>query len=255
MQTGTAEDSSCQPVISNSMDKNRIIICLLILPISLLGLFPAGYAETLDSSFREWSENYALGLLNESPWANNETYIRQLRGVGSGIQGEKEIYNTYFVRFLSASPVRKAFARIRELHFKNDGLSDTEQAAFREENDRTVNLDLKDWIVVSVAFRSNVPREESRVDQFLMAQTTETLKTRAYLSTDRFPRIEIAEYIAPMESIVGAKFIFPRTKDGVDIVTTEDEKIVFEFDAPGSDPLLRTTFNIKDMVHEGELVL
>ena len=212
-------------------------------------------AESIDSPFQDWSEKYSLNILNESPWANNETYIRQLRGVGSGIQGEKEIYNTYFVRFLSAKPIRKAFARVRELHIDYAKMGESEKSTFQKENQKAVDMDLKDWIVVSVAFRSNVPREESRVDQFLMGQTTETLKTRAYLSTAKFPRIEIADYIPPTEKIVGAKFIFPRTKDGMDIVTAGDEKIVFEFDAPGSDPLLRTTFEIEKMMLEGELIL
>ena len=212
-------------------------------------------AESIDSPFQDWSEKYSLNILNESPWANNETYIRQLRGVGSGIQGEKEIYNTYFVRFLSAKPIRKAFARVRELHIDYAKMGESEKSTFQKENQKAVDMDLKDWIVVSVAFRSNVPREESRVDQFLMGQTTETLKTRAYLSTAKFPRIEIADYIPPTEKIVGAKFIFPRTKDGMDIVTAGDEKIVFEFDAPGSDPLLRTTFEIEEMMLEGELIL
>ncbi len=228
---------------------------IFLLPACLAPLSSSVQAESIDSPFQDWSEKYSLNILNESPWANNETYIRQLRGVGSGIQGEKEIYNTYFVRFLSAKPIRKAFARVRELHIDYAKMGESEKSTFQKENQKAVDMDLKDWIVVSVAFRSNVPREESRVDQFLMGQTTETLKTRAYLSTAKFPRIEIADYIPPTEKIVGAKFIFPRTKDGMDIVTAGDEKIVFEFDAPGSDPLLRTTFEIEKMMLEGELIL
>ena len=175
--------------------------------------------------------------------------------MGSGIQGEKEIYNTYFVRFLPAQPIRKAFARIKELHIDYDEMSEGEKVDFDNENQKSADLELKDWLVVSVAFRSNVPREESAVDQFLMSQTTETVKNRVYLSTKKFPRLEITEYIAPSEKIVGAKFIFPRTKDGQEIVTAEDDKITFEFNAPGSDPLLRATFDVKKMIQGGELVI
>ncbi len=212
-------------------------------------------SEGVDSPFRDWSKEYSLHILNESPWSQHKTYIRQLRGMGSGIQGEKEIYNTYFVRFLSAQPIRKAFARVKELHIDYDKLSESEKVDFDKENQKSVNLELKDWIVVSVAFRSNVPREESAVDQFLMSQTTETVKNRVYLSTKKFPRLEIAEYIQPSEKIVGAKFIFPRTKDGQEIVTAEDDKIIFEFNAPGSDPLLRATFDVTKMIQGGELVI
>jgi len=237
------------------MNKNRklkhfFLLHTIFFPALLLCL-----AENIDAPFHEWPKEYSLSILNESSWSQQETYIRQLRGMGSGIQGEKEIYNTYFVRFLSAKPIRKAFARIKELHIDYDSLSESEKLDFDNENRKSVDLDLKDWIVVSVAFRSNVPREESRVDQFLMSQTTETVKNLVHLSTKRFPRLEIAEYIPPTEKIVGAKFIFPKTKDGMEIVTAEDEKIIFEFNAPGSDPLLRTTFDVEKMIQGGELVI
>jgi hypothetical protein len=234
----------------NKNFKHFFLLLAIFFPTIFLCL-----AENINAPFHEWQKKYSLSILNESSWSQQETYIRQLRGIGSGIQGEKEIYNTYFVRFLSAKPIRKAFARIKELHIDYDSLSAVEKLDFDAENKKSVDLDLKDWIVVSVAFRSNVPREESRVDQFLMSQTTETVKNRVYLSTKRFPKLEIAEYIAPTEKIVGAKFIFPRIKDGIEIVTAEDEKIIFEFNAPGSDPLLRTTFDIKIMIRGGELII
>jgi hypothetical protein len=42
-------------------------------------------------------------------------------GVGSGVSGEKEIFNTFYVRFISAQPVREALARIQQLQFGHDG--------------------------------------------------------------------------------------------------------------------------------------
>lgn len=237
------------------MNKNRKLKHFFLLQAIFFPTLLLCLAENIDAPFHEWPKEYSLSILNESSWSQQETYIRQLRGMGSGIQGEKEIYNTYFVRFLSAKPIRKAFARIKELHIDYDSLSESEKLDFDDENRKSVDLDLKDWIVVSVAFRSNVPREESRVDQFLMSQTTETVKNLVHLSTKKFPRLEIAEYIPPTEKIVGAKFIFPKIKDGMEIVTAEDEKIIFEFNAPGSDPLLRTTFDVEKMIKGGELVI
>ena len=237
------------------MNKNRHLIHGFLFPACFLLTLIFCMAESIDAPFKEWSKEYSLSILNESSWSQHKTYIRQLRGVGSGIQGEKEIYNTYFVRFLSARPIRKAFARVKELHIDYDKLSESEKLDFENENQKSVDLELKDWIVVSVAFRSNVPREESEVDQYLMSQTTETLKNRVYLSTKRFPRLEITEYIQPSEKIIGAKFIFPRISNGQEVLTAEDDKITFEFDAPGSDPLLRATFDVKKMIQEGELII
>ena len=237
------------------MNKYRSILLAFVAVLLFTGFQVQVRPESIDTPFHEWSRDYALNILNESPWSQHQTYIRQLRGIGSGIQGEKEIYNTYFVRFLSAEPVRKAFARVKELHVDYDELDERQREEFDNQNNRAVKLKMDDWIVVSVAFRSNVPREESNIERFLMGQTTETIKTRVYLSTERFPRLEISEYVPPTEKIIGAKFIFPRTKDGREVVTAEDEVIAFEFDTPGSDSELRTTFDVQDMTQEGELIL
>lgn len=237
------------------MTRNKKLAHILLVSVFIFAGSISIPAENIDSPFEEWSREYSLKILNESPWAKNQTYIRQIGGIGSGIQGEKEIYSTYFVRFLSAEPVRKAFARIKQLHIDYENLNENQKKAFDTENQKTVDLDLEDWIVVSVAFRSNVPREESEIDQFLMGQTTETVKNRAYLSTKKFPRLEISQYIPPQEKIVGAKFVFPKTKNGQKVVSSEDEKIVFEFDPPDSGTILRMTFDVQEMIEGGEVIL
>lgn len=225
-----------------------IIFLLLVLVVTLSPL-PA------EDSFRDWSLPEAVEILTNSPWVRQETFTRVVGGIGSGLQGEKEIYNTYFVRLLSAEPVRQAYARVKLINLGYDQLPDEEKQRIDHQIAEIVDLDVSRWIVVAVSFRSNNHTQESGFDRFLERQSLETMKTRAYLSTVKFPRIELDAYYPPREASVGAKFVFPRNLDGVPVVTTDDETIVFEFDTPGNEPSLRVIFPVQEMIISGKLTL
>ena len=116
-------------------------------------------------------------------------------------------------------------------------------------------MDVERWIVVAVSFRSNDPNEESEARRFFQKETAETLKNKAFLSTDQIPQIAIAAYFPPREESIGAKFVFPRTVGGVPVVSKAARTIAFELmDVPGADPRLRASFSIKDMMVDGEIV-
>ena len=118
-----------------------------------------------------------------------------------------------------------------------------------------IDLDVEDWIVIALSFRSNDPRQESRIRRFFLSETTETIKTRAFLSTVRFPKLPIHAYFPPNDESVGAKFVFPRRLDGIPVVSPEDKSFAFELDTPGSGPQLRTVFSVPEMTTKGELEL
>jgi len=176
-------------------------------------------------------------------------------GIGSGIQGEKEIYNTFFVRFLSAAPIRQAYARVKQIHVGYDELSESERGKVDEEINLGLDLDVSDWIIVAVTFRSNNLDQQSRVDQFFQSNTVETLRNRVFLSTDSFPKLYPTAYYPPKEESVGAKFVFPRTVDSIPAITADDEMVVFELDVIGMEPDLRTIFSVQEMMIEGVLVI
>ena len=219
-------------------------------------LIPAVLGATLSgSSFSNWSLSEALGLLNNSSWARQETYTRVIGGIGSGIQGEKEIYSTFFVRFLSAIPIRQAYARVKQIHVGYDKLDEVERMRVNEEIQQGLELDVSQWIVVAVTFRSNNLNQQSRVDQFFQSNTLETLKTRVFLSTDSFPKLHPQAYYAPKEESVGAKFVFPRKVDNIPVITADDEMLAFELDVIGMEHDLRAIFSVPDMIVDGVLVI
>ena len=197
----------------------------------------------------------AVQVLNFSPWARQETYTRVISGIGSGVSGEKEIFNTFYVRILSALPIRKALARLQQIQYGYDGLPKEVQLRFDEYAASEPMSGFGDWVVVAVSFRSNDPSQESNVRRFFQKQTTETLKNKAFLSTEQFSQVRIHAYFAPRDEGIGAKFVFPRQIDGVPIVSPIGKSMAFELlDVPAANPRLRARFPVRQMVVDGRLL-
>jgi hypothetical protein len=208
-----------------------------------------------EKPFSTWTLAEAVGVLNGSPWARRETYTRVVGGIGSGVSGEKEIYSTFFIRFLSAGPIREAYARVHQIQANYDQLGEEERRRIDRTLEPGLRLDVSRWIVVALSFRSNDARLERRIKQFLEVQTSESMKSRAYLAAARFPQVEIAAYYPPIEDVVGAKFVFPRTIDGAPVVSALDPAVAFELEVPGFEPELRVSFPVSEMLVEGIPVL
>lgn len=211
--------------------------------------------QILRKGFSSWTLAEATRILIRSPWARKQTYTRVVGGVGSGIHGEKEIFNTFFVRLLSAPPIRQAYARIQQLQNGYDSMTPAAQSRLDASIAPGLNLDVSRWIVITISFRSNNPNMELSVKRFFDSQTLETIKDRAYLATERFPRVDLAAYFAPREDAVGAKFVFPRRIDGVPVVSPDQKGLNFEVNIPSVYRRLRVHFTVSDLMVEGALVL
>jgi hypothetical protein len=206
--------------------------------------------------FFRWSMDRAVEVLNTSPWAKQQTFTQIVSGQGSGRSGEKEIYNTFYVRFLSALPIREAYARIQQIHYGYDDMDLEKRAQFEKDQRANIEMGGSQWIVVSVAFRSNDPNEESDVRRFFQSETVETLRTKAFLSTPTCSQVQVSAYFPPREESVGAKFVFPRVVDGIPVVTEDCNAVTFELiDVPGAYPNLQATFSVKSMVIDGEIII
>ena len=222
--------------------------------------------------FHQWSLDKAVKVLNDSPWARQETFTRVIRGVGSGISGEKEIYNRFYIRFLSARPIREAYARVQQIRHGYSEMAPEKRRRFEKAQLQKLQLDVSQYIVISVSFRSNDPNEESSVRRFFQSETVETMKTKAFLSTPTCPQVEIVAYFPPKEESVGAKFVFPREYDGLPVITKECSSVSLELlDVPGTssgsrgnfgsrsrsqnDSGLRATFKVESMIVDGRIII
>ncbi len=195
-------------------------------------------------------------MLNNSAWARQETFTNVISGVGSGISGEKEIYNTYYIRFLSARPIREAFARIQQIHHGYDTMASEKKTRFDKAQLPILEMNTADWIVVSVSFRSNDPNEESNLRRFFQSETVKTLKTKAFLSSPECSQVQLLAYFPPREESVGAKFVFPREVYGIPVVTKDCGSITLELlDLPGRNADLRAIFPVEPMIIDGDLII
>ena len=178
-----------------------------------------------------------------------------IEGVGSGVRGEKEIFNTFYTRILSSLPVRRAFVRVEQHAHDYDSLSASEKERFDDLTTPGLELDFEDWIVLTVSFRSNDPDNEREVDRYLEVSTTDSLKNRAFLSTSSVSQVRLRGYYPPQGDGVGAKFVFPRVVDGRPVVGDDTDTLVFELEIPGAEPILSVTFVIRELKWGGELML
>jgi hypothetical protein len=215
----------------------------------------AADAGLWERPYLKWTLEEAVEILNQSPWARQETFTRIIGGIGSGLHGEKEIYSTFFVRLLSARPVRQAYARVRQIQAGYDQMDKAAKRKYDDSHTSALKMDVSNWIVVAVSFRSNDPGLELQITQFLQVQTTETMRAKAFLSTPRFHQVKLSAYFPPQDEVVGAKFVFPRRIQGVPVVVPEDQVVSFELDVPSLERDLRANFFVTKMMVKGEPVL
>lgn len=160
----------------------------------------------------EWSEREAQKLLNDSPWAQTQTFTdtSQMTGNNALSSGQsriaQDIHVNFRVRFLSAKPVRQAVAR--ELELKQKGKLDPQLAAQLK---AFAAADFPDFIVVTVlcdAPQRNLQLQEAQA--LLQNRTTADLKNNTYLELKNGARLFLKEYQPPRNDGLGARFIFPR---------------------------------------------
>ena len=154
-------------------------------------------------------------------------------------------YVKYQVRFLSAKPIRAAFARMVLLtKTEPDANLTTQLQGF-------VDREMNDYIVVSVGVEVENPKMAGPLLQAFSAATTEALQKNVYLERKDGKKLYLMEYRAPIEDGMGAKFVFPRKLDGQPFLSESD---VVRFVAQFNEKMkLNTPYKLADMLYDGKL--
>lgn len=214
----------------------------------------------------EWNEKDALKMLNESPWGQTQTETNTSEmfysptaggggrntGTSGGLTGTNDRGSEgalnqatnvhYRIRFLSAKPVRQAFAR--RLILQNPQAA-AQLKTFAEQKSA-------DYIVVAVDYESPDQRFNGKVMQALNTANLGTLANTTYLETKDGKRVFIKEYKAPINDGMGAKFVFPRLVDGQPFVKEDSGYVRFYSEVFGTVKL-NMRFKVQDMLYEGAL--
>ena len=244
--------------------------------VTFVIMFVTGCAAAQGAKpWTEWTKNDAEKILNESAWGrtqedtdtskmnyspgNNETIGRTTKGTTadkSSSEGpytesgakNQALFLRYRIRFISAKPVRQAFARMLMISQANNQaakqIATKLQTAF-------VDLDYGDYIVIGVVPEATDRRQLGPADQALRGATVATLKNTCYIERKDGKRIFLVEYEPPTPDQTGAKFIFQRTLDGWPFMTEGD---IVRFVAEVGDKVkLNMKYKVSDMMFGGKL--
>jgi hypothetical protein len=221
---------------------------------ALLGLAQA--AEKKLKPWTEWSEKDAQKILDDSPWGQTqvETDTSEMfysPTTGGGRRAEQGALNqdTYLhfrIRFLSARPIRRAFARSMLLRQKSPN------PQFEENLKQFAEQKSDAWIVVAVDYDSRDRRLSGPVMQILNSANTGVLKNKTYLELKNGRRLFLEEYRAPINDGMGAKFAFPRIVEGQPFIDASSGEVRFVSELT-EKVRLNMRFKVTDMLYEGNL--
>lgn len=223
-------------------------------------------AQKKPKPWQEWSRKDAESILNDSGWgktqvetdtselmfrpqgapdarsgASNADPLRDERG-GATNQATSVRYR---IRFLSAKPVRQAFARLIALEQTG------ENAQIKAYLDDFVERKFDRWIAVCVGLESRDQRLLGPVMQALASATTGSLKNTTYLERNDGKRIFLHTYQAPSADGLGAKFIFERIVDERPFLKSDNTEVRFVTEV--AKVKLNMRYNVKQMMYDGQL--
>ena len=239
-----------------------ISACLTVLMI-------AGLAVAQKKPWTEWTKKDVDKTLNDSAWGqtqteggggggsqSNESAITQVAAQRSaerqlsnsrGESGETKptAYVKYQVRFLSAKPVREAFARqvLMSKPEPDENLTNELQGF--------INRDFADYIVISVGVEVGDAKMAGPIMQAFSGATAEALKEKVYLERKDGKKVFLEAYRAPVQDGMGAKFIFKRVVDGQPFLSENDNvRFVAQFNEKMK---LNTRYKLSEMQYDGKL--
>lgn len=235
-----------------------------ILSTCVILVFVASSVIAQKKPWTEWSKKDAEKLLNDSAWGQTQTeggsapsdttVITSTASSGNagrdlqrkGESGEPKASKAinYRVRFLTAKPIREAFARMVTLVNSDKGLPEQLQAF--------IDRDFSDYIVVVVNCDSEDQRAAGGIQQAFSRLTMEMLKDKVYLERKDGKKLPLMDYKIPSGDGMGAKFIFSRTLEGQSFLTPESANVRFFMEF--NDKLkINMRFKVSDMMYDGKL--
>lgn len=238
----------------------------LSLSILLLATVLTNTTNSQKKPWQEWSRKEAETILNDSSWgktqietdvsemmfrpqaapdprtgASNADPLRDERGGATNQATEVR----YRIRFLSARPIRQAFARLIALD------QTTEDPKVKLYMNDFVERKFDKWIAVTVGFESRDQRFSSKAIQAFASATTGSLKNNTYLERKDGKRLYLQIYQAPSADGLGAKFIFDRIVDERPFLNSESGEVRFVSEIAAVN--LNIRFKVGEMMYDGKL--
>ena len=241
--------------------KHLATACALLFVLS-------GFASAQTKPWTEWSKKEVEKTLNDSAWSQTQSESPQSQptstaAITSTMAARSEDRNIsaaartesgqtkpvgsikYYVRFLSAKPIRAAFARrvLMDQAQPNEELV-TQLKAF-------VDRDFSEYIVVTVSVEVGDEKMVAGVTRAFAAATTQALQNNVYLERKDGKKLSLMEYRPPTGDGMGAKFVFKRAVDGQPFLTDQDN--VRFFAQLNEKMKVNAKYKLSDMLYEGRV--
>jgi len=235
---------------------------------ALLFVFTAvGSAQT--KPWTEWSKKDVDKTLTDSAWSQTQTESPQSQPTQTAAvtstmaarrddrsvdvsssnaesgQAKKVASIKYYVRFLSAKPIRAAFARrmLLEQAQPNEELA-TQLKAF-------VDRDFSEYIVVTVSVEVGDEKMVGGVTRAFSAANTAALQQNVYLERKDGKKLFLMEYRPPAADGMGAKFVFKRAEGGQPFLA-DDDSVRF-FAQLNEKMKVNAKYKLADMLFDGRV--
>jgi hypothetical protein len=240
----------------------RTVISACIVSLILAG---SAFAQK-QKPWTEWTRKDVEKTLNDSAWGQTHSEGGSSQSSGSAItqvaapnaagrelnnrtgeSGEAKPSNVvkYHVRFLSAKPVRAAFARqvLLTKAEADENLTNQLQAF--------IDRDFNEYIVVSVGIEVGDEKMATPLMKAFSGATTEALQQNVFLERKDGKKLFLMEYRAPVGDGMGAKFIFQRVVDGKPFLAENDS---VKFSAQLNEKMkVNTRYKLSEMLYDGKL--
>ena len=229
----------------------------------------ASFGSAQTKPWTEWSKKEVEKTLNDSAWSQTQSESPQAQPTTAAVitsttaaRNEERNVNAaarnaesgqrkpvgsikYYVRFLSAKPIRAAFARrvMLEQAQPNEELA-TQLKAF-------VDRDFSEYIVVTVSVEVGDEKMVGGVTRAFLAATTQALQNNVYLERKDGKKLFLMEYRPPTADGMGAKFVFKRSENGQPFLTENDS---VRFFAQLNDKMkVNAKYKLADMLFDGRV--
>ncbi len=213
----------------------------------------------------EWSMKETTKILNDSAWGQTQLETKEADGGTSAITnttgsarsmtpkdaskdtpGAITSYIKYFIRFLSARPIRQAV--VRKLQLEQPSIFEKQAEQLKS----FTEISSADYIVIAVVAEAKDPSMGGAALQAFKTANIDSLKEVTYLERKDGQRVPLLDFKPPIADGLGAKFVFPRTLKNQPFIGAEDGQVRFVSQLSKAVKL-DARFKVAEMVYNGKL--
>lgn len=239
------------------MKRTALIFVVMIFATSAL------IAQT-GKPWLEWNMKETTKILNDSAWGQTQLETKEAEAGAAAVTntgssrnmvprdpskdapGAITSYIKYYIRLLSAKPVRQAV--VRKLLLDSPEMDAERKSQLQSFAQATTS----DFIVVAVVAEAKDKAMGDAAARAFATATLESLKESTYLERQDGQRVPLANFVAPIADGLGAKFVFPRMLNNQPFLEAGSGQLKF-YSQLSKNVKLEARYKVAEMMYDGRL--